>query len=310
MYRSVLVPLDGSTCSEQALALAAHVAGRAGAALSVASVHSPFQYYRASTAVAPAIDEEARQQRQAYLADAVQRLTASAGLTVTSTLLIGHPADALYDHAVAQKVDLVVMTTQGRGPLSRFWLGSVANDLMRRLPMPVLLVRAQESAAAGGAAPALQRILLPLDGSELAEQIVEPAVAMGALTQAEFTLLGVIDPILEFDDVVPARKASGFSPAVRAEVSAARDRQQTAAESYLTGVASRLEARALRVQVRVVQNVNPAAAILEAARQDIDLITLATHGRRGLARLVLGSVADKVVRGATTPVLVFRPQGK
>jgi len=307
MVRSVLVPLDGSPFSEQALPLALSIARRAQAALEVAYVHQPLQYYRIPSAVAPQLDEQAQQDARAYLASVVHRLGAQAPVAATPTLLLGTAADALHDHALARGIDLVVMTTHGRSPLSRFWLGSVADILMRRLPMPLLLVRPQEPAPA--AEPVLQRILIPLDGSALAEQVLEPALAVGALMQAEFTLLGVVEPMLELDDDTPSPRLLGFGPALQAAVRETRERQRTEATHYLEATAERLRSRSLRVQVRVVTALNPAAAILdEAQARASDLIALATQGRGGLTRLALGSVADKVVRGATMPVLVCRPR--
>jgi nucleotide-binding universal stress UspA family protein len=311
MYRSLLVPLDGSAFSEQALPIALSLARRAGAALEVAHVHTPFEYYRVPSAVAPDLDEKARKDKQYYLDGIVNRLGAEGKVTATSTLLVGHAADALHDHAVAQGIDLVVMTTHGRGPLSRFWLGSVADDLMRRLPMPVLLVRPQEPVPDAGQEPVFRHVLIPLDGSELAEQILEPAVALGTLMEAEYTLLRIVEPLLEFDDDVLRPRTRLFSSSLYAETAVMRERQHVEAQNYLLGVANRLRSQSLPIQVRVVPDLHPAAAILNEARDHgIDLIALATRGLGGLARLVLGSVADKVVRGATTPVLVYRPRNK
>jgi nucleotide-binding universal stress UspA family protein len=311
MYRSLLVPLDGTPFGEQALPLALSIARRAGASLEIVHVHTPFEYYRVPSAVAPQMDEQARKDKRAYLDGIVSRLGAEGKAKAISTLLIGHAADAIHDHAVSKGADLVVLTTQGRGPVSRFWMGSVADNLMRRLPMPVLLVRPQETESDQNQEPVLQRILIPLDGSDLAEQILEPAVALGTLMQAEFTLLGVVDPILEFDEDIRGRRSIAFSPSLLAEVKAARERHEAEARSYLNQVANRLRSESHRVQVRIAQNLKPAAAILnDASDQSIDLVALATQGRGGLARMFLGSVADKVVRGATTPVLVYRPRNK
>jgi nucleotide-binding universal stress UspA family protein len=311
MYRSLLVPLDGTPFGEQALPLALSIARRAGASLEIVHVHTPFEYYRVPSAVAPQMDEQARKDKRAYLDGIVSRLAAEGKAKAISTLLIGHAADAIHDHAVSKGADLVVMTTQGRGPVSRFWMGSVADNLMRRLPMPVVLVRPQETEPDMTQEPVFKNVLLPLDGSELAEQILEPALALGTLMQAEFTLLGVVDPILEFDEDIRGRRSIAFSPSLLAEVKVARERHEAEARSYLNQVANRLRSESHRVQVRIAQNLKPAAAILnDASDQSIDLVALATQGRGGLARMFLGSVADKVVRGATTPVLVYRPRNK
>src|SRR5262249_29599904 len=143
MYRSVLVPLDGSTLGEQALPLALSIARRAGATLHVVHVHSPLaEYYveGAVVAIGPSLEAHLKESRRAYLDGVVRRLADVSPVTVTPVLLEGHVAESIRVCAKSMSVDLVVMTTHGRGPLGRFWLGSVADALVRELPMPLLLV--------------------------------------------------------------------------------------------------------------------------------------------------------------------------
>jgi nucleotide-binding universal stress UspA family protein len=220
----------------------------------------------------------------------------------------GEVADCIREQAAESGADLVVMTTHGRGPLARFWLGSVADELVRRSPVPLLLVRPRETAPDPGQEPDLGRVLLPLDGSTLAEQIIEPAVALGGLAGAEYTLLRVVRPAVWVHAVLESPDARREAQSLLDRVEDLRRQVLKEAEDYLTGVAQRLRARGLRVQTRVAVDEHPAGAILhEAAAGGAGLIALATHGRRGLSRLLLGSVADKVVRGAPVPVLVHRP---
>jgi nucleotide-binding universal stress UspA family protein len=192
------------------------------------------------------------------------------------------------------------MTTHGRGMLSRFWLGSIADRLVRQVAAPVLLVRPQaEPVPEADQAPSLKQVLIPLDGSALAEQIIPHAIALGRLSRAEYTLLHVIEPIAEAYGMELSR--AGFDEAALA-------RMRVVAQDYLDGVAARFQAEALRVRTAVDSDPAP-QAILEYARvHAIDLIALATHGRGGVARLLLGSVADKVARSATIPVLLQRPR--
>jgi nucleotide-binding universal stress UspA family protein len=143
-------------------------------------------------------------------------------------------------------------------------------------------------------------VLIPLDGSPLAEAILEDAIALGMLMQADYTLLQAIEPALF--GYAPGWLAPGLNEEVLAQL-------QAAAQGYLEHVAERMRAQQLQVRTQVVL-APPAAAILEYAReQAVDLIALATHGRGGGARMLLGSVADKIVRGAGAPVLVARPHG-
>jgi nucleotide-binding universal stress UspA family protein len=310
MYRSLLVPLDGTPFGEQALPLALSIASRAGASLEIVHVHTPFEYYRVPSAVAPQMDEQARKDKRAYLDGIVSRLAAEGKAKAISTLLIGHAADAIHDHAVSKGTDLVVLTTQGRGPVSRFWMGSVADNLMRRLPMPVLLARPQETE------PDMTQERLRNQSSRTLQERPAPSRRFGAGRADSGTSLGaghvdasrihppvgVVDPILEFDEDIRGRRSIAFSPSLLAEVKAARQWHEAEARSYLNQVANRLRSEAHRVKVRIAQNLKPAAAILnDASDPSIDIVALATQGRGGLARMFLGSVADKVVRGATTP---------
>src|SRR5205823_5964004 len=131
-----------------------------------------------------------------YLAGVVKRLREMAPVVVTSSVLEGPVTEAIEEHARATGTDLIVMTTHGRGALSRFWLGSVADDLVRRLSVPVLLLRPSEKGPAPAALPGFRHVLIPLDGTALAEQALEPALQLAGPTSAQFTLLRVVAPIV------------------------------------------------------------------------------------------------------------------
>ena len=114
---------------------------------------------------------ELRAREQAYLDGLMARWQAHLDKQITTVLLDGPIAEALHDHAAAIKADLIVMTTHGHGALSRFWLGSVADKLVRQAPMPVLLVRPQEQVPDFAHEPVIKHILIPLDGSALANKM-------------------------------------------------------------------------------------------------------------------------------------------
>jgi nucleotide-binding universal stress UspA family protein len=302
MYRSLLVPLDGSDFGEHALPLALSLARRLGVPLRVVHVHvSPWGVYgELGGQYDETTDRILRERDRAYLDAVVQRLAAAADVPLSSALLDGPVADAIGWHATAAESGLLVMTTHGRGPLARFWLGSVADALVRQASIPILLVQPKEAPPDLAQEPVLGRVLIPLDGSELAEQILEPALALGAATQAEYTLLRVVQPM----------KPGGHIQLLK-QLQDLHRQDWTEAQEYLERSTERLRSRALTVQTRVVSHDQPAAAILgDASAHGADLIALATQGRGGLKRLLLGSVADKVLRGAATPVLVYRPVDK
>jgi nucleotide-binding universal stress UspA family protein len=302
--------LDGSPFGEHALPLALSLARRQGAALQVVHVHVPLvgMYGELGAFYDESLDRELMESEQAYLDAVVNRLAAAADVSLSTALLDGPAPDAIARRAAATGADLLIMTTHGRGPLARFWLGSVADALVRQATIPVLLVRSQESAPDLAREHALRRILIPLDGSDLAEQVLEPALALGAAAQAEYTLLRVVKPMTPASYDPASGRVSELRESLLKQLQSL-DRQQWAeARDYLERPAERLRARSLTVQTHVVSHEQPAAAILDyASTRGADAIALATHGRGGLKRLLLGSVADKVLRGATIPVLVYRP---
>jgi nucleotide-binding universal stress UspA family protein len=305
MYRSILVPLDGSRLAEHALPLALHLARASGANLQLALVHVPIVFIEDEAPLGNSLDRENRAKEAAYLQRVAGRLAQVAPLPVKTAVLDGPVVDALLEHAAFTGADLAVMTTHGRGPFSRFWLGSVTDELVRRLPVPAVVLRPHADRPADlAAAPALKHILVALDGSPLAEEMLEPAVALGTPGGAEYTLLRVVKPapILGYD-------LAGY--AVAATDVAVTEKLEAEARDYLDDRAGRLRARGLLVKTVVVVHEQPAVALLEqAAALGADVLALETHGRHGLARLLLGSTADKVLRAATVPVLVHRRPGK
>jgi nucleotide-binding universal stress UspA family protein len=301
VYRSILVPLDGSNFGEHALPAALALARRSGAGLQVILVHTAFVHAESGLIFDDRLDRHLREQEQGYVEDVVKRLKAVSPVPVTWTLRDGMVADSIREQVAAGSADLIVMATHGRGPLSRFWLGSVADDLVRRSSVPILLVRPQETPADLAQEPVLRHVVIPLDGSALAEQVLGPALPFGNLWQADFTLLRVVKPpLFGGHDPTQLRDPPFGQPTT--------GQAQTVARDYVEGVAARLRGQSHRVQPRVTVHMQPAVAILEQSLEmPGSVIALATHGRGGLTRALLGSVADKVVRGATTPVLIWRP---
>lgn len=309
MYRSILVPLDGSTFGEHALPLALSIARRASATLRLVHVHSPLAVaYPEAVSVDEAVEFHLKQHHLAYLKGVVQRLQDVSAVAVTPELLEGGIAESIRVTAESTGADLVVMTTHGRGPMGRFWLGSVADQLVRDLPMPLLLVRPHETVPDLRQEAVLKHLLLPLDGSALSEQMIEPAVALGRLMDADYTLLRVIKPPTPLNFGTERVGLGEKAQSVLDQIDRLQQQLHQAAAAYLGLVAERLRKQSLRVQIKVAVEHQPAAAILhEAVAPSIDLIALETHGRHGLSRLFLGSVADKVIRGTSLPVLVHRP---
>jgi nucleotide-binding universal stress UspA family protein len=299
MFRTILVPLDGSPTGEQALATAARLAEDGRATLHLAHVHSPYTTAPITIEGLPVIDEGLRSlaadHELAYLRQAAAAV-ASPSLEPTVARLEGPIAPALAAYSRAVGADLLVLTTHGRSGFTQLWLGSVAEALLRCLSVPMLMLRPTPTTVA---ASPFRHILVPLDGSALAEQILPHAANLADHDGAELTLLRVVEGQPEPE---PGRLAA-YRPR---EDSAAE--QRDTAELYLSRLAAELLASGHPAHTAVVEAEHPARAILTAAEErGADLIALATRGRSGLAHTILGSVADKVIRGGTLPVLAFRP---
>lgn len=287
--RAILTPLDGSRLAEESLRAACATARRTGAVLHMVLVHHPVAPNADSAAMATAIDELdrlAREGEERYLEQIAERMQQAYGVQVETSILDGPVAETIGAHVRQVGAGLVVMTTHGRGVVSRFWLGSVADHLLRHLDVPLLLLRHHETQV-HDSRMAFRRMLIPLDGSERAEAVIEPALLLCPPPTAEIALVRVVPP---------------------AEDGLAEGR--SAAAVYLDEVADQLERRGCRVSTTVVVSDSPAQAILDQGRPEAtDCIAMATRGASGVRRLVLGSVTDKVVRGADVPVLALHPPG-
>jgi nucleotide-binding universal stress UspA family protein len=299
MYHAVLVPLDGSARGEQALSLACSVARRNGAQLHLVHVHVPVKPpgVEAMPALNGTVDAANRVREGVYLASIVRRLQTNDQVTAIATALDGSIADELQRYSVASGIDLIVMGTHGRGGLSRFWLGSVTDRLVRWGHVPMLLVRPHEPAPIVVPERVFHHVLVPLDGSALAEQGLADALALGTPEQTAYTLLHVIE--VETGDRGTECYAIALDEPALAQV-------RTRTQRYLERVAARIRADGWRVQT-AVESGRAAPAILQyATMQTADLIAITARGQSGSANM-LGGVADKVVRGASVPVLLCWP---
>lgn len=289
MYSKIMVPYDGSPFSRRALPLATDLARRHDAELHI--VH----------AIAPIFERayiEADGVSQAELDDLARSIHDDSGVRTTAVRRTGRVVDELRAYRKEKGIDLIVMATHGWGGLQRAWLGSVADELIRRAQVPVLAFRSRSEDDAP--ATNLDRVLIPLDGSELSESILDRALKLGG-TATHYTLLRVIP----YGD--PGSLLSRAVEAVELEKLIAK--AEVEATAYLDELSTRLRTEGYEVETRVLKDPQPARAILGQAREsNVDLIALSTRGRGGLARIfALGSIADKVLRGAERPVMVYRP---
>ncbi|MGE3809006.1 MAG: universal stress protein, partial [Gemmataceae bacterium] len=288
-YRSILVPVDGSQFAEHALPLALGIARRSGAIVRVVHVRL---LPRPAVRPEPLYYEDSRlsallkRRQQEYLEDLCRRISRTTSVPVTSVPVQGgEVAHALA--AASTGADLVVMATHGRGKLGRLVWGSVAYELMRKLSVPLLLVRGYNAPADLTGDPIIRKVLVPLDGTTAAEKSLGPALAFGNAMRAEHTLLRA----LPWD----ADLAHG-------------GRQVSETWSYYEAVVKRLGARGVQVNPCIVLDERPTAeAILRYARvNEFDAVALVIRERSGLSRLFRSGVADQLIQGASVPVLVIR----
>jgi nucleotide-binding universal stress UspA family protein len=260
VFDTIIVPLDGGPFAERALEPACRLARTTGAALVAMSV----------------VDEADQDERHEY----IDRVTAHLDVpTRRPYVLIGHHPEKCIANAGEAEGSLIVMTSHARSGPSHALLGSVAEDVVRALERPVLVIgRSWKEHESWPRGP----VVLPLDGSETAERILGPTAEWCRATGAEAWPVTVVD----------ASPASG--PGTDA--------------GYVRQIAASLERGGVRAGWEVLHETESANAIDTFAKlQDADLIAMTTHGRTGLARITIGSVAARLLHATTCPVLLLRP---
>lgn len=296
MYRNLIVPLDGSSFSEHALAPAASIAARTGGTLRLVLVHTPIAFTVGDVAPVPLVDEwqvQHRAQEEGYLEARAQSLREQ-GLEVTTELRDGNVAREL--NAAAADADLMVLATHGRAGLERAWLGSVADALIRSATTPLLIIRPPDAPETPARfTPTPRHILAATGGSGAARAAVEHAAALARLFEARLTLLRVV--------AFPGGLASPYVPHAAEMDRAAVEQSEEQAREALDELAARYGD--LNVRTRVTQAFHAARGILAAvAEEGADMVAVGTHHRTVVGRAVMGSTSDKVVRASPAPVLV------
>ena len=294
--RSIVVPLDGSPTAEQAIPAAVAIAQAARAKVRLVLVHRlpPAPNDPQTAKLYVSVELAVRRSERDYLRATARRLK-EAGVQATALLLEGPAGPTLRRWIGDSAADLVVMTTHGRGALGRAVYGSVADQLVRSLDLPVLLIRPD---MAGPEAPWMAReIVVGMDGSRPAERALEAAATLARVLGLSVTLVQVVAPLaLAIDS--PLAFPAGYDE----RITEVRRRE---AHDYLHDAAEQLRAGGLEAAAVAVIGDSPAGTLLDLGRRERGVIlAVGTRGRGGVKRLMLGSVADKLVRAAAVPVLV------
>ena len=301
MYNVIMVPTDGSGADTAAISLAVRLAQRYEAELRLVRVDTPQLIVEPMTSAAgleqsaEAI-EAARMTRLRKLESLGAQCRALGEVRVITALEEGPVAPTLRDYAERFNVDLIVMPSHARGGIARIALGSVTDYLVRHTDIPVLVVKQPVSLLSGGPDESINRIVVPLDASALAEQVLPQVASLASRLKGTVSLLQVLTPITYSQKQIMQPGLPWW------------DNDIAVANEYLDRASSYFAERDIPVTKDVVIGDDVPSAILDfATRARADLIAIGTRGAGGLDRLVFGSVADQVSRKSLCSVLVFHP---
>jgi len=300
MSDRILVPLDGSPLAEQALGCAITLARALPAEivlLRAVSIPPDTEVVLNSVGLEVAtLREQVEEEASSYLREVASELE-DAHLVVRQVVRHGPPSEAIVDYAAEPDIRQIVMTTHGRTGISRWTHGSVAERVLQSASVPVLMVRAEEPELyISPPHVSLRRILVPLDGSRVAEQVLPSVTEIAQALHAKMILFQV--PIIY---VSGSLSGDWYLPIHGVLETATQD-----AEAYLDRTAAGLREEGVTVSTAMRIGGVADAIIGYAQANRVDLIAMCTHGRTGLGRWLLGSVSDRVLRGSRVPILLVR----
>jgi nucleotide-binding universal stress UspA family protein len=301
MFQRILVPLDGSPRAELILSQVARILRRQDAEiLLLRVVHVPAQIGRVNMAPVRAAQLE---EAQKYIQEQTRRLR-ERGARVNGRVVEGYPPLAILEIARMEGTTLIAMSTHGRTGFVRWALGSVAEMVARASDVPLLLVRSFRRTPKGDLEPQVpeelpfRRILVPVDGSPTSMSILGPALEFAQLYDSSALVLHVETPFVPPSPVLP-----GMDVVLPTMVPS----PTPSAEDEVTAKAAERFTQAGLAVARLTTVGEPASEILDlSVNRGMDLIALGTHGRTGLERWALGSVAERVLRSTEVPLLLIR----
>ena len=311
---TILVPLDGSALAEQALPYVRTLAPLLGARVQLLNVIvvNPHDGLMAEGIAAAygVIDPLATQREREYRSlttliqhaegylDSHASLLRGHGIDVEIEVRCGPAADVIIEAAEGLGTSMIAMATHGYSGLRRWALGSVTDRVVHAAAAPVFVVRGAKPASVDPIV--FKRVMVPLDGSPLAAQALPLAADLAERARAELLLMQAVEASIEAYPAIAPLGRPDLMPGDVLHTLSMRAGQELEEQAAL------LRDRCLSVTTDVISG-HPAEAIVdEAARQSVDLVVMATHGYSGLKRWALGSVTDKVLQAATTPLLLVR----
>jgi nucleotide-binding universal stress UspA family protein len=282
--------LDGSNAAEIVLPYAGEIAAKLGSEIVLVSVSESkaVDIDRLYRSYLESITEQLQAQLRGYRAREMSK--------VYSDVLLGTPADEILRYANQNNASLIVMASRssmGQGP---WLLGNIAAKVLRAIGRPVLLIREPVNNTALQEKRLVKRILMPLDGSRVGEAAIRCTEVLAQALGAELVLFHVLGSLVVSSNLLEV-SMSYSAPVID-------ESRKASAIDYLDGVEKLLKERGLNTS-NVLSSGSAADQIIDYAKlNDIDLISMSTHGRSGIGRWVFGSVTDKVLHAGDTPVLV------
>ncbi len=300
--QSIIVPLDGSDLSERALPLARAFLAAEGELVLVQVLPGAgalSELAAAELLTEADLDGGERDDARGALDGIAHRLRAD-GVAARVLVLEGEPVHEITRVAAELDASLIVMATHGRGALQRLAHGSVADGVARRAATPVLLVRVRDAAGASAVEGQVRRLVVPYDGSEVAAQALPVATAHARALGVPVLLVRAVNPSGDVPVAfTPAGGPDGVSTMLYEEI--LEDEEDAATES-LAAVSVDLSAQGISVTSEVL--VGSAVSVIEELHQPCDVVVMSSHGRSGIGRWLLGSVAEKLVRDGISPVIL------
>ncbi len=290
MFKDILVPLDGSKLAERALLPAVSITKALSGKLTLLRVVPQFALLAADPTLYEEMNRMGEEESLSYLRSKVDELDLDFPVEVVGES--GHPADVIIRYAETHGIDLIMMSSHGRSGINRWVYGSVAERVLRRGPCTTAIINARADIPSRDN----KKILIPLDGSELAERALKPGRRLASAIAAELHLLRVTSTahqILETNSMKPVFDG------IEAD-------ELKEAESYLHELESDIS-DPKTVKIVEIEKGSVAENIVDyAAENEIDMIIMSSHGRTGLSRWVYGSVAEKVLRSACCTTMIIR----
>ena len=305
-YSRILVPLDGSALAEEALPTAmafVQRAGKTGKLMLLRVTHMEYLVY--SRGGPFEVPSGVHQEVDAYLARLEAQMK-SDGVPVEVVRTEGEPAIAIVEIAHDHHADLIVMVTHAREGMSRLVHGSITDRVLQASSVPVLLLKHGEQPDRVFSIQGYPHLLVPLDGSELAESVLLRAISLASQMGASMTLLRSLDLP---DLTVSGTHQGGLTPK---DIGVILPTARQHAMQYLQQMQERVQAHGIPAAVLVTEggaaeDIAGQAKALEQAGHTV-MIVMATHGRTGVGRWLYGSVAGAVLHLAEVPLLVVRPR--